>query len=88
MDKDRSEPAKTAVAGQLERGLGPRVPERESDEERYMYERLADLRRSYELAAKPYIERLAQIRSLRPAPSITLTPDQARELIDFAMGLR
>ena len=66
---------------------GPRVPERESDEERYLYERLADLRRSYELAAKPYIERLVQIRSLRPAPSITLTPDQARELIDFAMGL-
>ncbi|MFO0236421.1 MAG: hypothetical protein ACK53Z_00235 [Betaproteobacteria bacterium] len=71
----------------LSEGLGPRVPERESDEERYLYERLADLRRTYELAAKPYIERLVQIRSLRPAPSIKLTPDQARELIDFTMGL-
>ena len=71
---------------ELSEGLGPRVPERESDEECYLYERLSDLRRSYELAAKPYIERLVQIRSLRPAPSITLTLDQAREFIDFTMG--
>ena len=70
----------------LNDGLGPRVPEREGDEERYLYERLADLRRSYELAAKPYIERLVKIRSLRPAPSITLTLDQAREFIDFTTG--
>lgn len=71
---------------ELSAGLGPRTPERESDEERYLYEQLAELRRSYELAAKPYIERLVRIRSLRPAPSITLTLDQARELIDFTMG--
>ena len=70
----------------LSEGLSPRVAEREDAEERYLYERLADLRRSYELAAKPYIERLVQIRSLRPAPSITLTLDQAREFIDFTMG--
>ncbi len=73
---------------ELSEGLGPRVPEREDSEERYLYDRLADLRRSYELAAKPYIERLVAIRSMRPAPSITLTLDQAREFIDFTMSAR
>lgn len=64
----------------------PRIPERENAEERYLYDRLAELRRSYELAAKPYIERLVQINSLRTGPSITLTLEQAREFIDFEMS--
>ena len=67
---------------------GPRVPEREDAEERYLYERLAYLRRGYELAAKPYIDRLVAIRSTRPSPSITLTIDQAREFIDLTMSAR
>lgn len=73
---------------ELSDGLGPRVPEREDAEERYLYDRLADLRRSYELAAKPYIERLVAIRSMRTGPSITLTLDQAREFVDFTMSAR
>jgi hypothetical protein len=63
-------------------GLG-HLPERESDEERYCYQALADLRRSYDAAAKPYIDRLVLIKSLRPTPSIVLTLDQAREFVQF-----
>jgi hypothetical protein len=73
---------------ELSDGLGPRVSEREDAEERYLYDRLADLRRSYELAAKPYIERLVAIRSMRTGPGITLTLDQAREFVDFTMSAR
>ncbi len=83
-----TEQTQPALAGQVERGVRPLVPEREDEEERYLCERLADLRRSYELAAKPYIERLVAIRSIRPAPSITLTLDQARDFIDFKMSAR
>ena len=56
------------------------------DEEQYCYQALAELRKSYERGAKPYIDRLVAINSMRPAPSITLTLDQAREFIDFTMS--
>jgi hypothetical protein len=58
------------------------------DDEQYCYQVLADLRKSYERDAKPYIDRLAAINSMRPAPGITLTLDQAREFIDFSMSAR
>jgi hypothetical protein len=87
MTMDATKPA-GRLASPLTEGLGPRVPEREDAEERYLYGRLADLRRSYELAAKPYIERLVAIRSMRSAPSITLPLDQAREFLDFTMSAR
>ena len=48
---------------------------------------LSDLRKSYEQAAKPYIDRLVAIKSVRQ-PSITLTLDQAREFVDFTMSAR
>jgi hypothetical protein len=78
-----------AVGGsELSEGLGPVVPEREDAEERYCYQMLAELRKSYERDAKPYIDRLVAIKSARPAPRITLTIDQAREFIDFTMSAR
>ena len=66
-------------------GLGL-PPERDNAEERYCYEMLAQLRRSYERDAKPYMDRLVAIKSMRPAQSITLTLDQAREFIDARMS--
>lgn len=60
--------------------------EQDTAEERYCLQALAELRRSYERDAKPYIDRLVQLRSTRPVPTITLTLDQAREFIDFTMG--
>lgn len=76
-----------ANVGSME-GLERRVPERESAEERYCYQALAELRKSYDLAAKPYIDRLVRIQSMRPPPPIMLTLDQTREFIDFTMGSR
>ena len=37
-------------------------------EERYLHEHIAILQRSYEAAAKPYIDRLVSIRSMRLGP--------------------
>ena len=54
-------------------------------EEQHCYQMLAELRQSYERAAKPYIDRLVAIKSMQPSPSITLTVDQAREFIDVTM---
>jgi hypothetical protein len=56
------------------------------NEEQYCYQALAELRKSYERAAKPYIDRLVTIRSTSSTSSITLTLDQAREFIDFMMS--
>ena len=50
------------------------------DEEQYCYQVLADLRKSYDAAAKPYIDRLVAIHSMRqPAPMI-VTVEQAQAL--------
>ena len=80
---DQATPAKVRLTD----GLGPAVPERENAEERYCYQMLAELRKSYEQAAKPYIDRLVAIKSVQQ-PSITLTLDQAREFVDFTMSAR
>ena len=55
-------------------------------EEQYCYQTLADLRRSYERNAKPYIDRLVAIRAIQPPAPVALTLDQAREFIDITMG--
>ena len=65
----------------------PSVQERENAEERYCYQMLSELRKSYELAAKPYIDRLVAIKSTQTR-SITLTLDQTREFVDFTMSAR
>lgn len=72
----------------LSEGLGPVVTEREDAEERHCYQMLAELRKSYERDAQPYIDRLVAIKSMRPAPSITLTLDQVREFVEFTMSAR
>ena len=47
-------------------------------EERYLIDQLRALQESYALAAKPYTDRLVEIRSLRPVPDpIFLTMAQA-----------
>jgi len=44
-------------------------------EERYCYQALADLRKSYDAAAKPYIDRLVAINSMQtPAPILLMNP--------------
>ena len=55
-------------------------------EEQYCYQALAELRKSYERDAKPYIDRLVAITNMRPAPSIMLTLDQARESVAVTMS--
>lgn len=51
-----------------------------SEEERDLREILDRLRQEYERRAKPYIDRLAAIESLRPPPRIFMTIEQARAL--------
>lgn len=51
-------------------------------EEEYCHQALADLRKSYERNAKPFIDRLMMIQAMK-APRVVLTPDQALEFIDF-----
>ena len=57
-------------------------------EEQYCCQMLAELRKSYELDAKPYLDRLARIKGMSPAPAIVLTTDQAREFIELTMGTK
>ncbi len=51
----------------------------DDSEERYLRETLAMLQESYAKAAKPYIDRLVAIRSLR-TPQMFMTVEQAQEL--------
>lgn len=37
-------------------------------EEQYLYAQLAELRRSYEKAAKPIVDRLVYLKSIEPPP--------------------
>ena len=55
------------------------------EEERYCLQMLAELRKAYERDAKPYIDRLIAIHSMRPSKTLVLSIDQAREFIDFTM---
>ena len=48
-------------------------------EEEYLYFMLDELRRSYEAAAKPYVDRLVQIQSMKLGP-IYLYKSQLGEL--------
>lgn len=55
-------------------------------EEQYCLKRLAELRESYELDAKPYIDRLVNIRAMRTTAPLVLPIEQAREFIELIMG--
>ena len=50
------------------------------DEEQYCKQRIALLQKEYAAVAKPYIDRLVRIYSLRPAPAIIVTNDQLRAI--------
>lgn len=47
-------------------------------EERFLIDQIRTLQLEYEKAAKPYVERLVLIRSLRPAPRFMLSVEQAQ----------
>lgn len=49
------------------------------DYERFLHERLRELRRAYERDAKPLIDELVRINSMR-LPEIVVTHEQADEL--------
>lgn len=57
-------------------------------EEQYCLQRLAELRKDYELNCKPYIERLTKIRAMSPVAPLVLPIDQAREFIELTMGTK
>jgi NADH:ubiquinone oxidoreductase subunit D len=46
-------------------------------EERYHLERVHELRLAYEAAAKPYVDRLVYLRSIRPQVPFVITVEQA-----------
>ncbi len=46
------------------------------EQEQYLIEAIDSLRRGYEAATRPYIDRLVMLRSLRPAPPIWITIDK------------
>ena len=56
--------------------------------EAQLLQALAELRRSYERDAKPYIDRLVGIRSRQTPAPLLLTADQAKEFIELTMSAR
>ena len=56
--------------------------------EAQLLQALAELRRSYERDAKPYIDRLVEIRSRQTPGPLLLTADQAKEFIELTMSER
>ncbi len=58
-----------------------------SAEERYLREMLAMLREGYEKAAKPYIDRLAEIQAMRPPSPVIIATEQARMLMPMSAGV-
>jgi hypothetical protein len=62
------------------------TPEDENTaEERHCYQMLVEIRKRHEAAAKPYVDRLAAIKSAQPSPALVLTLDQAREFINISI---
>ena len=50
------------------------------DQERYLLDMLHAIRESHDKAAKPYLERLLEIRSRRIPKHIVVTEEQARQM--------
>ena len=48
-----------------------------TDEEQYCHDMIALCRREYEKAIEPYMKRLVEIASLKPAPPIFIPREQA-----------
>ena len=51
-----------------------------ADEEALLIDVLNQLQESYNRAAKPYVDRLVVLRSLRPMPPMLVTYEQAKAL--------
>lgn len=51
-----------------------------ADEEALLIEHIKALQREYEAAAKPFVDRLVALRSLRPMPPMLVTYEQAQAL--------
>jgi hypothetical protein len=52
-----------------------RIPEPRTEEEQYLYEMIERLRKEYEVAVKPYMDRLIKIEMLRQ-PKYYLVPEE------------
>ena len=50
------------------------------DQERQLLDMLHAIRESHEMAAKPYLERLLEIRSMRIPKQTVVTEDLARQM--------
>lgn len=50
------------------------------DEEELLIEHIQQLQEAYNRAAKPFVDRLVALRSLRPMPSMLVTYEQAQAL--------
>lgn len=60
--------------------------EQDFAEERFLMQAITELRLEFQRAAKPYIDRLVLIQSMKRPPSIVLTLDQAQTFFDLTMG--
>lgn len=49
------------------------------EHERFLIGEIQKIQEAYQLAAKPYIDRLMYLRSLRPMPPMFITVEQAKE---------
>jgi hypothetical protein len=49
-------------------------------EEQYLVDAIRVLQRDYEKAAKPYFDRLVQIRSMQPPPPMIISLEQAEAI--------
>lgn len=52
-------------------------PERYNAEEEYLHEAIAALQKQYARAAKPYIDRLVAIQSMKSPPPMFISVEQA-----------
>ena len=50
------------------------------DEEELLIEQIKQLQEAYNRAAKPFVDRLVALRSLRPMPPMLVTYEQAQKL--------
>ena len=48
------------------------------EHERYLVGEIQRIQEAYQLAAKPYIDRLMHLHSLRPMPPVIITMEQAK----------
>lgn len=50
------------------------------EQERFLVGMIQSIQEQYQQAAKPYVERLVYLRSLRPMPPMIITAQQAHDM--------